>query len=59
MKSRSSIIHICIQENPLGGGNLVSSMRDGKSPTLWQEKPPWYHRMLFFDMVGLSWVSMC
>lgn len=31
----SSIIHICIQENPRGGGILVYSLRDGNNSTIW------------------------
>ena len=48
----SSTIHICIWENPWGGGNLVSSQRDGKSSTLEQEMPPWYQHMLFLMWLG-------
>ena len=41
----SSTIHIWIWENPWGGGNLVSSSRDGTSS------------IMIFDGAQLSWVS--
>ena len=54
---RYNVMHTHIWENPWGGGNLVSSLRDGQNSTLYQEKSHCYHGTWFFVVVGLSWVS--
>ena len=52
----SGTIHIHMWENPRGGGNLVSFLRDGKNSTS-TRKTSLISYDTIVDVVGLSWVS--